>query len=75
MYARLGAFFKFCLFIRSCYLVIQLFCYVLSVSIFYSKIVLFILHSIVDLSLCTFHQPVGRIFVCYFGKFCFVCIA
>ena len=42
----------------SCYLSIRFFYYVLSVSIFYSKIVLFPLHPVVDLST----DFIGRIF-------------
>ena len=42
----------------SCYLSIWPFCYVLSVPIFYFKIVLLPLHSIVGLSLCILHLPV-----------------
>ena len=59
----------------SAYLTIQHSRSVLSFSIFYSKSVLFLSPPIADLSLSILHQVVGRIFLCYFGMSCFVCIA
>ena len=60
--------FSYCLSIRP-------FCYVLLVSIFYSRIVQLLLHPVVGMCLCHLPQLVGRIFFHYFGMFCFVCIA
>ena len=59
------------LILLSCYLFIQHFRYLLSVFIFYSKLTLFLLPPVVDLSLCTLNQLVGRIFFYNFGMFCF----
>ena len=60
----------------SCYLSIWPFCYVHSVPIFYSKIILFPLHPVVDLSLWILLQQLVRwIFFCYFSRSWFVCIA
>ena len=42
-------------------------------SIFYKKF-LFLLHSFVDLCLCTIQQFVGRIFLSLFGMSCFICV-
>ena len=58
----------------SCYLLSQPFCYILSVPIFYSQIVLFPLHPVVGLSLCIFYRHACRIFFRYFRRSCFVCI-
>ena len=58
----------------SYHLSIQPFCYVLSVSIFYSKIVLLPLHPVVGFYSCILHLLVGIVFYCYFGMSCFVCI-
>ena len=44
---------------------------VISFSIFYSKIILFLLHLVVGFSLCNLH----RLFIRYFAKSCFVCTA
>ena len=49
-------------------------CFVLSVPIFYTKIVLHPLHPVADLSSCILHLLVDRIFLRYFETFCFVCI-
>ena len=51
---------------------IQQFCYVISVSIFYSKYILFLLQPVVDLSY-HLHQLVGRILFRFLGMFCFKC--
>ena len=60
----------------SLYWSIHYFCNVVSVSIFYFKIVsFFLLHPDVDFSLCHLHQLIGRIFFRWFRKTCFVCIA
>ena len=67
-------FFFFFFFFFSRFISNQHFCYVLSVSIFYSKIVLFLLHSLADFSLSTLHLLVGRIFLHYFWTSCLVCI-
>ena len=47
--------------------------FVMSVTIFYFKIVLLLLQPIVELSSCILHQLEGRIFFRYFETFCFVC--
>ena len=57
-----------------CYLSIQLFCYVLLVAIFYSKIVQLLLDPVVNMFSCHLPQLVGRIFLCCFWMSCFVCI-
>ena len=59
----------------ACCLSIRVFCYVLLVAIFYSRIVQFLLHPVV--SMCSYHLPqlVNRIFFRSFGVFCFACIA
>ena len=57
-----------------CSLSIRLFCYVLLVAIFYSKIVQLLLHLIVGMFLCHLLQFVGRVFFRCFGMSCFVCI-
>ena len=58
----------------SCYLFNRPFYYVLSVPIFYSKIILLPLHPVVGLSSCILNLLVGRIFFSYFGISCFICI-
>ena len=58
-----------------CWLSIRLFCYVVLVAIFYSKIVLFLCHPIVGMSMCILNLLNGRIFFfCRFGMCCFVFI-
>ena len=57
-----------------CYLSIQPFCYVLFITIFYSKIVLLPLHQVVCMSSCILLLVVGRILFIYFGLSCFNCI-
>ena len=56
-----------------CYLFILLFCYVLLVAIFCSKIVLFPCHSVVNISSSILPYLLVEFFHC-FGKFYFVCI-
>ena len=58
----------------SIFLSIRPLCYVLSVSIFYSKIILLPLHPLVGLSSCILHLLVGIIFFRNFGISCFICI-
>ena len=58
-----------------CYLFIRPFCYVLSVSIFYSKIVLLPLLPVVGTFPFILHLHVGRILFRYFGRSYFVSIA
>ena len=53
---------------------IRLFCYVLLVAIFLSKIVWFFLHPVIGLISCHLLPLVGRIFFRCFGMSCFVCI-
>ena len=60
-------FFRFNVSIRNFY-------YVISVPIFYSKIVLLPLHPVVGMSSCILLLLFGGIFFRCFGKFCFVCI-
>ena len=57
----------------SSYLFNQHFYYVLSFSMFYSKI-LFLLPPVADFCLCSLRQPVGKIFFRYFGMSCFLFI-
>ena len=60
--------------ISPCCLSIRLFCYVLFVAVFYSRIVQFLLHPVVGT--CSFYliQLVSRIHFRFFGIFCFVYI-
>ena len=57
-----------------CCLSIRLFCYVLLVSIFCSKIVQLLLNQVVGMFSCHLLQFVGWIFFRYFGMSSFVCI-
>ena len=70
MYVCLRAFkfFYFFFFFFSYYLSFQHFRYVLSISIFYSKIVLLFLLLVAELFPYTFYQLVGRIFLRYFAN-------
>ena len=58
-----------------CCLSIRLFCYVLLVAIFYSKIVRFFLHLVVRMFSYHLSQLESRISFHCFGISCFVCIA
>ena len=53
------------------YVTIQCFCYVISVPISCSKIVLLPLHPVVDLPACILCRHVSRNFFRYFGRSCF----
>ena len=66
---------SWCMFVlrlSSCYLSSQHFHYVLSFSIFYSKIILFLFLPVVNLPLYTLHQSVSWIIFHYIGISCFV---
>ena len=56
----------------SFYLSIRSFYYVLSVTMFYSKIVLFLLHQVIGMYSCILNLLRGRIFLHYFGMFVLV---
>ena len=58
----------------SCYLSIQSFCYVLSVPISCFKKVVFPLHLVVNLSLCSLQWHTDRIFFYYFERSHSACI-
>ena len=60
--------FLYCLLIRH-------FGYVLSVLIFHSKIVLFLLHPVFDLLLCILLRHVNWTYFRYFGRSWFLCVA
>ena len=70
-----GFFHVLILFFFSCNLSIQHFWFDLPVSMFYSRIVVFLLHLVADLSLSIFHHLVWRIFFRYFARSCSVFIA
>ena len=57
-----------------CCLSSRISCYLLSVPIFCSKIVLLPLHPVIGMYSCILPRLAGRIFIRSFGMSCFVCI-
>ena len=73
-YAFLPSAFLRVILIFLCCLSIRLFCYVLMINIFCSKILWFLCHTVVGMCLRNLPQFAGRMFFRCFRMSCFVCI-